>query len=378
MKYDYMIVGAGFSGCVLAERIANKLGGKVLIVEKRGHIAGNCYDYYDEYGILVHKYGPHIFHTANQKIWNYLSDFTDWRTYFHKVLAVIGGRTVPVPFNLNSIHKSFPAQMASELESLLLEKYGYGVKIPILKLRQTDNPELKLLADYIYDNIFYGYTTKQWALKPEELDFSVTSRVPVFISRDDRYFQDKFQGLPQNGYTELFNKMIDNENIDLLPDTNYKDIVDDINFDKMIFTGAIDYFFDYIHGRLPYRSLEFGLKNIETEQFQAAAQVNYPNDNDYTRITEFKHLTGQQAASTTVAYEYPKEYTEGINDPYYPIPKAENHEIFSLYKAEADKLTGKVYFTGRLADYKYYNMDQTVGVALNLFENIIVREHTFK
>ncbi len=374
MKYDYLIVGAGFSGCVIAERIAGRLGGKVLIVEKRGHIGGNCYDYYNEHGILVHKYGPHIFHTVNRKIWDYLSEFTEWRPYFHHVLAVIDGKTVPVPFNLNSIYKSFPGEYAEKLENILLEKYGYGVKIPILKLRETDNPKLKLLADYIYDNVFYGYTTKQWALKPEELDFSVTSRVPVFISRDDRYFQDEFQGIPLEGYTELFKRMTADENIDLMLNTNYKDISSGIEFETMIFTGPIDYFFDYIHGKLPYRSLEFEFRNVGSEKFQETAQVNYPNDNEYTRITEFKHLTGQKASSTTVAYEYPKEYAEAVNDPYYPIPKAGSHEIYSKYKAEADKLAGKVYFLGRLAEYKYYNMDQAVGVALNLFEKKIIRE----
>lgn len=374
MKFDYLIVGAGYSGCVIAERLASQLDKKVLIVESRDHIGGNAYDYYDEYGVLVHKYGPHLFHTTTKKVWDYLSNFTGWHYYNHHVKAVIEGKKVPIPFNLNSIYQLFSPKYAEKLENLLLDKFGYGIKIPILKLKKTDDPELKFLADYIYKNVFLGYTVKQWGLKPEELDFSVSSRVPVYISRDNRYFQDAYQAVPKHGYTEMFKKIIANKNIHLLLKTDYKEIIEDIKFDKMVYTGPIDYFFDNLHGPLPYRSLRFDFKNFpDTEYYQELTQINYPNNYDFTRITEFKHISGQKIDSTTVAVEYPQEHIPGKTTPYYPIPKDENHEQFDKYKAEAEKLKGSVYFTGRLADYKYYNMDQTVLVALRLFEKELVK-----
>ncbi|MCO5250155.1 MAG: UDP-galactopyranose mutase [Candidatus Kapabacteria bacterium] len=375
MKYDYLIVGAGYAGCVMAERITNELGKKVLIVDKRDHIAGNAYDYFDEAGLLVHKYGPHIFHTSSKKVWDYLSQFTEWNPYVHHVKAVVEGKLVPVPFNLNSLYTVFPPDFARKLEIKLIENYGFGLKIPILKMRETDDADIKFLAEYIYKNVFLGYTIKQWGLKPEELDYSVTSRVPVFISRDDRYFQDTYQGIPKHGYTEMFKKIIANKNIRILLKTDYKEIIDDIKFDKIIYSGPIDYFFDYSHGELPYRSLNFSLVNFDLEQFQSGAQINYPNNHDYTRITEFKHLTMQKHHRTTVAYEYPQPYVIGENDPYYPIPRAENDEIFKKYAAEADKLKN-VIFVGRLADYKYYNMDQIVGVTLQKFEKSIANLRT--
>ena len=372
MKFDYLIVGAGYSGCILAERIATQLGKKVLIVESRNHIGGNAYDYYDDNGVLVHKYGPHIFHTSAKKVWDYLSNFTRWNGYNHYVKAVIEGKEIPIPFNFNSIYQLFPPKFAAKLEDLLLDKFKYGMKIPILKLMKTDDPDLKFLADYIYKNVFLGYTSKQWGMKPEELDFSVSARVPVYLSRDNRYFQDIYQGLPARGYTEMFKKMTGHPNISILLQTDFREIVDDIKFDKMIYSGKIDEYFDYVDGDLPYRSLEFDLVNYEKDHFQSGGQINYPNNYKYTRITEFKHLTRQKHNSTTVAYEFPKKYIKGENIPYYPIPKDENHEQFAKYRKEADKLKN-VFFTGRLADYKYYDMDQTVLVALRLFENKIVK-----
>jgi UDP-galactopyranose mutase len=372
MKYDYLIVGAGFSGCVLAERIATQLGKKCLIVEKRNHIGGNCYDYYDDSGVLIHKYGPHIFHTQMKKVWEYLSQFTEWINYEHKVKAVIDGKEVPVPFNFNSIEIAFDDEYAQKLIMLLKEKYGEGVKIPILTLRKTDNPELKELAEYIYKYIFLGYNIKQWNMKPEDLDPSVSGRVPVFLSRDDRYFQDKYQAIPMHGYTKLFQKMINHDNIHIQLQTDYKDIVDSIEYDKMIYTGHIDYFYDFKLGRLPYRTLEFDFQTINKKVYQSGAQINYPNDHDYTRITEFKHLTKQEHKKTTIAFEYPKDYIFGENDPYYPIPKEDNLNLYAKYKELAEK-EKNVFFVGRLADYKYYNMDQTVGVALQLFENKIAK-----
>lgn len=370
MKFDYLIVGAGYAGCVMAERITTELGKKVLIVDKRSHIAGNAYDYFDEHGVLVHKYGPHIFHTSSKKVWDYLSRFTKWNPYVHHVNAVVEGKLVPVPFNLNSLYTVFPQEYAKRLETKLIENYDFGLKIPILKMRETDDTDIKFLADYIYKNVFLGYTTKQWGLKPEELDYNVTSRVPVFISRDDRYFQDIYQGIPQLGYTHMFENMISHKDIKVLLKTDYKDILNDIKFDKIIYSGPIDFFFDYTHGELPYRSLRFDLVNYDTEIFQSGAQINYPNNHDYTRITEFKHLTLQKHHRTTVAYEYPQPYIIGDNEPYYPIPRKDNNDIFQKYAKDADKLKN-VYFVGRLADYKYYNMDQIVGVALQKFEKFI-------
>lgn len=370
MKYDFVIVGAGYSGCVLAERIATQLNKKCLIVEKRNHIGGNCFDYFDDNGVLVHKYGPHIFHTQMKKVWDYLSQYTDWIPYEHKVKAIIDGIEVTVPFNFNSIHTVYDKEKAQRLENLLRETYGDGVKIPILKLRETSNEDLKELAEFIYEKVFLGYNLKQWGMKPEELDPSVSGRVPVFLSRDDRYFQDTYQAIPKHGYTKMFQKMIDNKNISVMLQTDYKDVIDDLEYNNLIYTGHIDYYFDFKLGRLPYRTLNFDMQTVDKEFFQSGAQINYPNDHEFTRITEFKHLTKQEHSKTTIAYEYPEEYVFGKNDPYYPIPKKENLELFEKYKELADK-EKNVYFVGRLADYKYYNMDQTVGVALQLFEKKI-------
>lgn len=371
MRYDYMITGAGFSGAVLAERIASQLNKKVLLIDKRAHIGGNCYDYYDDHGILVHKYGPHIFHTNSAKVWRYLHKFTEWTEYYHKVLAVVDGMKIPVPFNLNSLYMVFSPKYAAIMEEALIEKFGFGMKIPILKLMESKDKSLKFLADYIYQNIFLGYTAKQWDLKPEELDKSVTSRIPVYISRDDRYFQDKYQGIPEQGYTEMFENIINHPNITLQLNTDFKQAEKEEKFDKLIFTGPIDEFFNDVHGKLPYRSLKFKLKTYDREYYQETSQVNYPNNYDFTRITEFKHFIKEENPLTTIALEYSMEYERGVNDPYYPVPKEENDEIYRKYKAEAEKISNTALFAGRLAEYKYYNMDQIAAAALTLFEKKI-------
>lgn len=368
MKFDWLIVGAGYSACVLAERIANELGQRVLIVERRKHIAGNAYDYYNEQGILVHKYGPHIFHTKSKKVWQYLSQFTEWRPYFHHVLGVIDGKKVPIPFNINSLYELFPPKYAETLEAQLLESFGFGVKVPILKLRESASGDLQFLADYIYEKIFLNYTIKQWNLKPEELDKGVTGRVPVYISRDNRYFQDPYQAMPKHGYTEMFNRMVDHPNIKLLLNTDYREVVNDIKFNRMVYTGPIDAFFDYSHGELPYRSLRFQFDTLDQEWYQEVGTVNYPNEYDITRITEQKHLSGQTLPKTTLVMEYPQAYVPGENDPYYPIPREENRAKYNLYLKEVEKLNGSVIFAGRLAEYKYYDMDQATLRALSLFE----------
>jgi len=370
MKVDWLIIGAGFTGAVIAERIATQLDKKVLIVDRRNHIGGNAYDYYNKQGVLVHKYGPHIFHTNSQMVWEYLSQFTEWRPYFHRVLAMVDGIKVPIPINLNSLYKLFPPKYAGRLEDVLINSYGYGTKVPILKLLKSTDGEMQFLANYIYEKVFYNYTLKQWEFRPEDLDESVTGRVPVYISRDDRYFQDRYQGIPKHGYAALFKRMLFHPNIKILLNTDYQEIEDAVSFNKMIFTGPIDEYFNYLYGPLPYRSLRFKSVNLGVEWHQEVGTVNYPNEYDYTRITEQKHLTGQQYSGTTLIIEYPQAYKPGKNDPYYPIPRSENQERYLLYAEEARKLKNTVLFAGRLADYKYYNMDQAVARAIHVFKGI--------
>ena len=371
MKVDWLIIGAGYTGAVLAERIASQLDQSVLVVDRRDHIAGNAFDCYDDQGVLVHKYGAHIFHTNSAKIYEYLSQFTAWRPYQHHVRAVIEGKTVPVPFNLNTLEALFPRTMSRRIERLLIEKFGFGAKVPVLKMLEENDPDLRELARYVYRNVFQSYTIKQWGLKPEELDASVTGRVPVVIGRDDRYFQDEFQVMPKHGYTELFRRMLAHPNIRLLLKTNHREAIEGVRFKRLVFTGPIDQYFDHIHGPLPYRSLRFEFRHQPAGLFQAAPVINYPNEHNFTRIIEFKQLTGQTLRGTTVAYEYPEAYEHGINEPYYPVPREDNRDRYALYLREAQRLNGAVIFAGRLADYKYYNMDQAVGRALKVFDEQI-------
>ncbi|MBB6281992.1 UDP-galactopyranose mutase [Geobacillus subterraneus] len=385
--FNYVIVGAGFAGAVIAERIATQLNEKVLVIDKRNHIGGNAYDYYDENGILVHKYGPHIFHTRSKEVWDYLSQFTEWHLYHHHVLGSLDGKKVPIPFNLNTLYELLPESLAKPLEEKLVNKFGYNVKVPILKLRQTDDRDLKFLADFVYDKVFLNYTTKQWGMKPEELDPTVTGRVPIYISRDNRYFQDPYQGIPKQGYTEIFRKLLSHSNIKIMLNTDYKEVIE-IDFDKgnislfgqafkgtLIYTGKIDEFFNYEWGELPYRSLRFEFESIHKEFVQPVGTVNYPNEYEFTRITEFKHLTGQIHPSTTIVKEYPQAYERNVRGkdiPYYPIPKKENLELYARYKERARQFPN-VLFVGRLAEYRYYDMDAVVARALTVFKNHILR-----
>ena len=377
--FDYIIIGAGFAGSVIAERIANVLNKKVLIIEKRNHIGGNCYDYRTKEGIIVHKYGPHLFHTNYKEVWDYLSNFTEWRMYHHRVLAFVDGKKIPIPFNLNSLYTIFPKQLAEKLENKLLNKYSYGAKVPILKLRNEKDKDIKFLADYIYEKIFKNYTAKQWNTTPENIDPEVTARVPVVISRDDRYFNDKYQGVPDEGYTSIFNRMLNHPNIKILLNTDFKEI---INIDlenkkiyflgnefkgKVIFTGMIDELFEYKFGSLPYRSLNLQFETIEVEYFQEVATVNYPNNYDFTRITEFKHIHPFQSFKTVILKEYPKNYKAGKDIPYYPVFKKENRELYYKYKELAEKFENLI-IVGRLAEYRYFDMDDVVKRALEVFE----------
>lgn len=379
--YDYVIVGAGLAGCVMAERIGNVLNKKVLIIEKRNHIGGNCYDYHDKNGILIHKYGPHIFHTNLENVWKYLSNFTNWYRYQHKVLGFIDGKNVPIPFNLNTLNNLLPESIAKNLENKLIDNFGIDEKIPILKLKDIE--DFKFLSNFVYEKIFLNYTKKQWGMKPDDLDPSVTERVPVFISKDNRYFQDKYQGIPREGYTKIFERMLKNENIKIMLSTDFKEIITIYNnylclfgnkfMGKLIFTGKIDEFFDYKFGELPYRSLKFDFEKINQEYFQEVGTINYPNDYDFTRITEFKHFTYQKHPNTTIVKEFPQEHNKNIKGkdiPYYPIPKKENVDIYEKYKEESNKYNN-VFFVGRLAEYCYYNMDIVIHRALETFEEKI-------
>lgn len=368
--FDWLIVGAGFTGAVLAERLASQTHQSVLVVDRRDHIGGNAYDCYDEHGILIHRYGAHIFHTNSTRIWEYLSQFTKWRAYCHEVKGLIDDKLVPIPFNLNSLEQLFPRTMAERLTCKLAERHGYGARVPILRMLEETDSELRELAKYVYKEVFERYTFKQWGLNAEDLDASVTGRVPVFVSRDNRYFQDVYQGIPLDGYTEMFRRMLAHPSIQVVLGEDGKKAIDQVAAKNVLFTGPIDEYFDFAYGALPYRSLRFEFRYEQVTRFQPVAVVNFPNKELFTRILEFRHLSGQVADGTTVAYEYPQPHVPGETEPYYPIPKEENKEKYARYLREAQKLSGRVYFAGRLADYKYYNMDQAVGRALKLFEEI--------
>ncbi|HHO9701423.1 TPA: UDP-galactopyranose mutase [Citrobacter braakii] len=383
VKYDYVIIGCGLSGIVLANNIATKLNKKVLIIEKRDHIGGNCYDYYDEHGVLVHKYGPHIFHTNYKDVFDYLDQYTEWFVYQFQARTLIDGKKTYLPFNLNTMKDILDENLYGEISQKLIETYGYDKTVPIFELKKSKDKKIQWLADYIYDKVYVNYIAKQWNLKPEELDKSVLERVPVYISRDNRYFKDKYQIMPRDGYTVMFNKMLANKNIHVLLNANADDFItltDDNQikymggrFDgKLIYTGQIDHLFGYKYGELPYRSLRFDFVNYTKEFFQEVAMVSYPNNYDFTRITESKHLTGQDCKTTTVVYEYPQDYDKNDPDknvPYYPVPRDENHQLYSKYSELASNYKSLI-LVGRLAQYKYYNMDQMIKVALDTFVEI--------
>jgi UDP-galactopyranose mutase len=359
--FDYLIVGAGFAGSVLAERLASVANKKVLLIDKRSHIAGNAFDYYNEDGILVHKYGPHIFHTNSADVFDYLSKFTEWRNYQHRVLAAVDGQMVPMPINLTTINTLYGLNLTSDE----LEDFFAARAEDISPVRTSEDVVVSKIGRELYEKFFRGYTRKQWALDPSELDASVTARVPTRTNKDDRYFTDTFQSMPLHGYTRMFEKMVLHPNIRLMLNTDYKDVIGEIKFKKLIYTGPVDEYFEYCFGRLPYRSINFKFETLNSTSFQPVGTVNYPTDYAFTRITEFKHLTGQTHDKTTVVYEYPK--AEG--DPYYPIPRPENAILYKKYQVLADTMPD-VIFAGRLGTYKYYNMDQVVAQALTIFKKI--------
>src|ERR1043166_279932 len=363
--FDYLIVGAGFAGATLAERIASQLGKKVLIVDKRRHIAGNAFDCYDDAGVLIHKYGPHIFHTNSKQVFDYLSQFTRWRAYQHHVLACVDGQLVPIPINLDTINKLY----GLNLSSMEVEKFFASVAEPKESIRTSEDVVISKIGRELYEKFFRGYTRKQWGLDPSDLDASVTARVPTRTNRDSRYFTDTYQAMPLHGYTRLFENLLSHENITIVLNTDYQEIKKYVPYRQMIFTGPVDEYFDFRFGKLPYRSLHFEFETHDEEVHQPVAVINYPNDYAYTRVTEFKYLTGQKHPKTSLVYEYSR--AEG--DPYYPIPRPENAELYRKYH-ELAAATPKTFFAGRLGTYKYYNMDQVVAQALTLFSKIAAQE----
>jgi UDP-galactopyranose mutase len=364
-RYDYLIVGAGFAGSVLAERLATQHGARVLLIDRRNHVGGNAYDEPNEAGILYHKYGPHIFHTNSQQVWDYLSQFTQWRPYEHRVRAVVRDKLVPIPINRTTLNALFGLDLQTEEEAA---EYLASRAEPVDEIKTSEDVVINAVGHELYELFFRGYTRKQWGLDPSELDKQVTSRIPTRTNTDDRYFSDTFQAMPLHGYTKMFETMLDHPRIEKALGVDFRDLKDRAHeiADHIIYTGPIDEYFDFRFGKLPYRSLKFDHQTLDKEWHQPVAVVNYPDETvPYTRISEYKHLTGQDAPVTTITYEYPS--AEG--DPYYPIPRPENQELFKKYEALADSTDG-VTFVGRLATYRYYNMDQIVGQALATFRRI--------
>lgn len=376
--YDAIVVGAGTAGSVIARELAEK-GQKVLVLEKKRHVGGNCYDEKDKDGVLIHLYGPHIFHTNNEEVFEYLSRFTDWRYFRHEVVANVHGSLMPVPFNLHTLKEAFPED-ADVLKEKLLAKYGMGTKVPILDLMEQEDEDLKRVGKFVYDNIYVYYTMKQWGKKPEEIDPAVTARVPVNISDDNGYFADKYQGLPKDGFTPMYEKMLDHENITLKLHTEAKDVIeikeDHVWYEgqafdgQLIFTGPLDEFFECKYGRLPYRTLRFSFEHYDKPDYQGHSVVNYTVDEDFTRITEYKRLTGQECEGTTISKEYPYAYTgEDGQIPYYVIANDENQALYEKYKKEVENVKN-FHLLGRLAEYQYYNIDKMVEKALEMSKNL--------
>ena len=385
-RYDCLVIGAGMAGAVAARELAERGGRRVLVLERRDHVGGNAYDCFDEAGVLIHQYGPHIFHTNNKRVFDYLSRFTPWRNYQHKVVANIphgdGRLEMPVPFNLISLRAAFPREQAEALEEKLLAAYGPERKVTILELRENEDPAIRALADYVYDHVFVRYTMKQWGQKPEEIDPATTARVPVFLSEDCRYFQDEHQGMPLEGYTPMFQRLLDHPDITVETGVDASArmeldedgiLLDGAPFGGLvIYTGAADELFGCKYGRLPYRTLDFAFETYPVDFWQSHGTVNYTVDQDYTRITEFKYLTGQELPGvTTVMKEYSRAYTgEPGEVPYYAIINGENNALYARYQAEAGRYAN-LHLLGRLAEYKYYNMDAIAARALELCDELL-------
>ena len=368
MSKKNLVIGAGFSGATIANLIATKLNEEVVVIDKKEHIAGNCYDYRDKNGIMIHKYGSHIFHTQSEKLWQFLKQFTDFNTYMHKVVGYLDGIETHIPFNFNTLYDVFPRTLAERLEKKLLDKFQINTKVPILEFQKQDDEDLKFLANYVYEKIFLHYTTKQWGVSPEDVDGAVTARVPVYLSKDNRYFQDKYQGIPLDGYTKVVEKMLNHKNIKVKLNIDFKDF-DTTKFDRIFYTGPIDEYFNYEFGQLPYRSVNFKFETYDKEYYQSNACVNYPCNYDFTRIHEYKYYLDDRSDNTVIAKEYSEFFELGKNERYYPIPKDENTELYNKYLKKAKSLDN-VFFLGRLGDYKYYDMDKAILRAIEIFEEI--------
>ena len=385
-QYDCLVIGAGLAGSVAARELAERGGKRVLVLERRNHVGGNAYDCFDEAGVLIHQYGPHIFHTNSTRVFDYLSRFTRWRPYEHQVVANLpdgdGRLEYPVPFNLVSLRAAFPPEKARALAEKLVSAYGMEKKVTILELRQNPDPELSALADYVYGHVFVRYTMKQWGQPPEEIDPATTARVPILLSRDDRYFQDPYQGMPLEGYTPLFQRMLDHPRItvELGVDARERMALEDgvIRLDgepfagPVIYTGEVDELFSFRFGHLPYRTLDFDFETLEVDRFQPTATVNYTVSEDYTRITEYKQLTGQVVPGrTTIMKEYSRAYTGSPGEiPYYAVISPENNALYGRYRDLAGGFSN-LHLLGRLAEYKYYNMDAIALRALTLCDGIL-------
>ena len=362
-RYDYLIVGCGFAGSVLAERLATQHGARVLMIDKRDHVGGNAYDEKNADGILYHKYGPHIFHTNSDEVFDYLSKFTGWRPYEHRVLANVRDQLVPIPINRTTLNELFGLDLKTDAEAA---EYLASRAESVDEIKTSEDVVINAVGRELYETFFRGYTRKQWGLDPSELDKSVTARIPTRTNTDDRYFTDKHQAMPADGYTAMFRKMLDHPNITIMLGTDFREVKDEIDAAHIIYSGPVDEFFDWRFGKLPYRSLRFVHSTIDAERFQPVGTVNFPSEDvPYTRISEYKHLTGQQHRLTSITLEYPS--AEG--DPYYPVPRPENQALYKKYEALADATPG-VTFVGRLATYRYYNMDQIVGQALATFRRL--------
>jgi len=359
--YDYVIVGAGFAGSVLAERLAVDGGQRVLLIDRRSHIGGNAYDMHNSAGVLVHRYGPHIFHTNSDEVFAYLSRFTRWRPYEHRVLTHVDGKLLPMPINLDTINRLYDL----DLTSAQLERFFEARAEPVAAIRTSEDVIVSRIGRELYEKFFRNYTRKQWGLDPRRLDASVTSRLPIRTNRDDRYFTDVHQAMPLLGYTRMFENMLDHPGITVSLQTDFIDVSSAVRYQSLIYTGPIDEYFDHRYGKLPYRSLRFEHVTLEQPWFQDVAVVNFPNEHRFTRITEYKHLTGQQHRKTSISYEFAQ--SEG--DPYYPVPQPENASLYKRYKLLAEGYSN-VHFVGRLGTYKYYNMDQVVGQALTTYAKI--------
>jgi len=369
-EFDYLIVGAGFAGAVLAERLSSQLGKSCLVVDRRAHIGGNAYDFYDRVGVLLHRYGPHYFRTNSDRIKDYLSQFTDWHPVEYKILSWTDGRFWQFPINLNTFEQLLGRPSTTEEMEEVLAQW----RVPIQDPRNSEEVIVSQVGVRLYEMFFKNYTRKHWRRDPKELDPSVCGRIPIRTNRDDRYFSEKFQALPKHGYTRLFERLLDHPKIKVLLRTAYRNVLQSVRYKHLIFSGAIDEFYDCCYGALPYRSLQFTAETLETEYYQPVMQVNYPNDHEFTRIVEIKHATGQKLPVTTIVREYPENYMPG-REAYYPIPAPDTQVLYRRYakRAEAEK---NVSFVGRLATYRYYNMDQVVGMALAEFERLSQRSTT--